>query len=382
MKAAKRKKLNPEKKGFTLVELLVVIAIIGILIGLLLPAVQAAREAARRIQCVNNFKQWGLGMHNYHDTCNAFPASQSALFGGPSNMGKDYSASYSPDTFFSASLKLFPYMELGSRFDEIYASGIDAPYHGHYTEAMRTPVNVLLCPSDGNNRDVGGKDSRPFDMGTARTNIMTSCGDGLGSNRHADGELASYPVYKKGSRGLFMRCSWKTFATIADGTSNTVAASESCTLPDTVSGDTNVHYAFYAATSLYLQSAAECVTMARVGAPSGQINKPVAAVLRGHFFADGRPNTGGFTTVIAPNGPSCSATSGDNEWGIPTASSYHPGGVNVLFADGSVHFISDTISTNLDPSVRCVEDGASGESLYGVWGALGTPSGGEAVSIP
>ena len=64
---------SPIRRGFTLIELLVVIAIIAVLIALLLPAVQAAREAARRAQCVNNLKQIGLGLHNYHSTHNSFP---------------------------------------------------------------------------------------------------------------------------------------------------------------------------------------------------------------------------------------------------------------------------------------------------------------------
>lgn len=189
-------------------------------------------------------------------------------------------------------------------------------------------------------------------------------------------------VYQKENRGLFLRFSFKTFGSMTDGSSNTIAASETVTTPTTTAGYLGIKGGTYAPAALYTKSAGHCVTEARAGANAGEFVAPAAVVWRGHFFGDGRPMNGGFCTVIPPNGPSCSATSHDNEWGIPTANSNHTGGVNGVFGDGSVHFISDTIQTNLDLTFRAVEDGASGQSLYGVWGALGTPSGGESVSIP
>ena len=102
------------KKGFTLVELLVVIAIIGMLIALLLPAVQAAREAARRMQCSNHMKQWGLALHNHHDAHNKLPAGCSEFFYFVPLVG--------------VTVHLLPYMEQQTVYDTLqaYAQSDDA----------------------------------------------------------------------------------------------------------------------------------------------------------------------------------------------------------------------------------------------------------------
>src|SRR5690348_7095586 len=127
------------RRGFTLIELLVVIAIIAVLIALLLPAVQAAREAARRMQCVNNLKQLGLAVANYHDTIGSYAPSGDAgttLAGGTTNL---------PEFYISQKARLLPYLE-----QQALANSLNfvAQYNSPILATVRiTTVNVFLCPS-------------------------------------------------------------------------------------------------------------------------------------------------------------------------------------------------------------------------------------------
>ena len=127
------------RRGFTLIELLVVIAIIAVLIALLLPAVQAAREAARRAQCVNNLKQIGLALHNYHSSINALPWDH-----GPGGWNE-----------WSGMTMLLPYMEQQPlyntiNFNYIIGNGAATATNGGFlnTTAIQTKLNGLVCPSD------------------------------------------------------------------------------------------------------------------------------------------------------------------------------------------------------------------------------------------
>ncbi len=356
--------------GFTLVELLVVIAIIGILVGLLLPAVQAAREAARRMQCSNNLKQMGLALHNYASTYKYFPARKGGTFwnGSQNESGNRYRL--------SGHVALLPYIEQTAMYNNIQAgeptAAIPVAPGGKAAWVGWAPWNIspsyLKCPSD------------PGPLTTNRDNSYGfSTGDSV------------YNVQGGGNvRGIFATRVYRSFGSISDGTSNTIAMSEFlCSRPNPNGAQPGVAAAakrFRHNQGMVLvpglaQSPALCLA-----ATDGQyfVAGRTYWGRRGINWTDGQPTYNGISTIIAPNGPMCvdRGTWGDqNDVVLPPASA-HTGGVNVNLADGSVRFIGNSIDTgNLTVGAATGRD-TQGLSPYGVWGALGSMSGGEVGNVP
>ena len=355
--------------GFTLVELLVVIAIIGILIGLLHPAVQAAREAARRMQCTNNMKQYVLAIHNYHDVNGVLPASRMNFYNFNTNQYDD--AAYGG--FVSATVALLPFMEQQARYDAIATIAKNAgnnswPFQN--TEEFTSKITTILCPSDG----AASAPSPHQNM--CRSSICVSLGDGMWNNARPDwGESSS--VSKVDGRGLFAPLGWRSLAFATDGTSNTAAISE---MVGDANYSTKLKGGVYKTGSIYDGRAkpGPCLTESRRSDDPNQLNSG-SDTWRALLWTDGRSVNAGFTTILPPNSPCCIYTwpNIDNyAWGVFSPQSYHSGGVNVGIADGSVRFVSDTVDAG-SPNSYAVSSGAS---PYGVWGALGSPSGGETVS--
>ena len=321
-------------------ELLVVIAIIGILIALLLPAVQAAREAARRAQCSNNLKQFGLALHNYHDSYKVF------TFGGL-RARETTAGAANPPSCWSGMIGLLPYMEQQSLYDAWTSGPLVYPWD-HTSVQTTTQVSEFLCPSDP-----------PTTFYAAPLLAQSNYCFSYGTTIHYNSCAVTDGIFMTADDWWGGHFSPKKIAHITDGTSNTIAMSERASLPADRGTIGNLAYnsTYDPGTCLALVVGGEFVASASLtdwGAPG--------------MWASGYPYWNGFTTVLPPNGPSCSGLNNINmgkAWGIWTPSSHHPGGVQGLMADGSVRFFSETI------------DAQGGKTGYGVWGALGTRAGGE-----
>ena len=381
--------------GFTLVELLVVIAIIGILIGLLLPAVQAAREAARRMKCTNNLKQIVLGLHNYHDVHNAFFAYTSNIKAGDdvgfsNHMPNGAANAYIRDNTVGWPIHILPFIEQSAMNEGLVAEAWDstawpiADYLTYYPDVLTRQVPCYTCPSDP---AAGSKSATEICFLGYRANLgdwtcMESYGVSSGNAKY---------------RGTFgYSDEWIPIAGLTDGTSNTLAFSERCIdlcqeLNKNPKNTVIVLPSAFEPIHGVMQTPSLC--MARYGKPDldaedSELFQPIGDPAGngrnfGRLLIWGHHMNTCFTTILPPNSVACVDSHDDgtalffsNVAQIPP-SSYHPGGVNAAMADGSVRFVSDSVNAG-DPNAANVE---SGQSPYGVWGAMGTRAGGENKSL-
>jgi prepilin-type processing-associated H-X9-DG protein len=328
-----------------LIELLVVIAIIAVLIGLLLPAVQAAREAARRMQCLSNLKQIGLAMHEYHQALDSLPYG-------------DLTYSWSD---FSSNALMLPYLEQAPLYSAInFASALlpASPGCPQNTTAQYTTLAVLNCPSDGLDR---------LTSAPGHSNYVPNSGsDPVVYARTTSVWAGPFPIVSIGSIDVDLRHVVK-FSSIRDGLSQTAAYSER------VKGVGNVLTAQIAddlkpSSSLY-QGKASWATggpepfwrNCNSGGPSLGLAVMNQFMPSGSAWYTGQPSCTYYTQIMPPNSWSCEYDTGYQPNGALTATSRHPGGVNVLFCDGSVRFAKSTINPP-------------------TWWALGSMAGAEIVS--
>jgi len=368
-------RIRSQNPGFTLVELLVVIAIIGILIALLLPAVQAAREAARRMQCTNKIKQLSLAFQTFHDAYQRFPAGSHDKAWLSYKKMSDQNQSLDELNQYSFLTLLLPFIEQQAMYDKITTScqvlrdanngsGF-SPQGGGDREGLRNPfrdpIGALRCPSDINASLM--KNEWP-----ARTSYRGCWGDILtnwnwGRNRgvltHGETEHA--------------------MGSITDGTSNTVAISESLVVSHTEDDESRWKFAI-------VDRAGDGVTPATCAEFKGKDGEltilPSGTRGRGRkglCWSSARLMYTGFQTALPPNSITCAESEADDR-GYFTVGSNHTGGVNVGMMDGSVTFVSDTIDCN-DQSIT-IRNQYTGPSPYSVWGAAGSINGGESKALP
>lgn len=351
-----RKRVSPAEKlptGFTLIELLVVIAIIGILISLMLPAVQAARESARRISCSNNIRQFGLAQHNHHSVNDCFPG-----------LGATSGTSY------SVQARLTPYMEQTQIYGMIDfntsimvdpgtgqpATGHSAVFNPDILPWAKASVGFFRCPSDGSAREV------PFDLAPDETTSPINYIVCTGSDIAKPGNLAAMGMTAYDSvrsNGLFhfavssrdgANGTGITIAAVTDGTSHTMMMSES-TIGD---GSAKVPGASLSLAeckeqrrqkTLYGQLAgANHLTAADANTLEAGLDPPTSWLTnRCTTWLIGRFHYTTYGAFLLPNSETPSAWFMNG--GHFAAQSYHPGGVEVLFADGAVRYVSDNISS-------------------------------------
>jgi prepilin-type N-terminal cleavage/methylation domain-containing protein/prepilin-type processing-associated H-X9-DG protein len=344
------------RAGFTLVELLVVIAIIGILIALLLPAVQAARESARRTQCLNNLKQFGAALHNYENAHKRFPPSQINILNDANFTAENASRAAQGLPALAANYNqwnqtafMLRYFEKEGLADDIDFDYGPAAQPGGGIRPQDNRISFFLCPSDPH--------IVTFAPGGAsgKNNYRACLGRHGVNNENNDGLFLPYlgalavPVQNRKDNGK-----WGLRANdILDGLSNTVAFSErgqgdQVLGPYTPKGDAvmvDSVGAGVANTVAYRDACIASTNVTDVDSTGGQnwINSNFRATLYNH--------------VMTPNTKNCQVAAAGNGNGSYPATSYHPGGVNVLFADSSARFVQQSVSWNIWQAIGGRKDG-------------------------
>ncbi|MBB3208071.1 prepilin-type N-terminal cleavage/methylation domain-containing protein/prepilin-type processing-associated H-X9-DG protein [Rhodopirellula rubra] len=404
--------------GFTLVELLVVIAIIGVLVGLLLPAVQAAREAARRMSCSNNFKQLGLGVHNYHSAYNQLPTQKSGTGLPVGGTTWDVSSATTNCEELSALVGLLPFVEAQALWEQI--SNPNAP-NKDGSAATRPAMGPTPDNGTGNANYGPWNTELPFlrcpsDPGlglpsAGRTNYAVCLGDSIVSS--TDGPT-THQLNKKNSnsgqmarancRGVFVPRQKAKFRDILDGLANTVMMGEIVT--DLGDRDIRTNPRSAGVTSGLAADPSICGSATFVDSTRPQFWATGASLInsgsigRGYRWADGNPIYSGMMTISPPNKAVCVADEGmydgsalmatasaDKRYALVPSGSRHQGGCHVLMGDGAVKFITDSIEAGnqSSPMVAHIHNNNSGlaagsQSPYGLWGKLGTKASKEVIS--
>jgi prepilin-type N-terminal cleavage/methylation domain-containing protein/prepilin-type processing-associated H-X9-DG protein len=340
------------RAAFTLIELLVVIAIIAVLIGLLLPAVQKVREAANRMSCQNNLKQIGLALHNYENVFQAFPPDQLDLAVPDPNVVSVAVGNGNDQIGMSVFTLILPYIEQDNLyhqiditkalFDPVNLPPCDNPAMGGNNPAFSTEIKTLNCPSTPTpvvlnyyNCLYGppgwgllpSNDPNPPTMLWARTDygalpgshqyvVQQFCPPSYLAVYNATGGESGTLTYMIGKRGK------RRIADVTDGLSNTMVMAEDAARP----------FGFNRRKVGYNNSAGLPVDgiINPVGGGGGAWGDPFSY----YHVAGARADDSGFR-----DGPCMVNCTSDNEM-----YSWHPGGTNVLFGDGSVHFLKETVT--------------------------------------